>query len=64
VVSIQKGADDLLKLPLRGPSYMAVVLNVADTVDGFPFTLHFLFAFSPVQSNPYIYIIRRPSPAR
>ena len=32
---------------------MAVMLNVTDAADGFPFTSHSIFSFLPVQSNCY-----------
>jgi hypothetical protein len=41
------------RLPQRIPSDMAVMLNVTDVADGFPFTPKALFPFSPVQSDPY-----------
>lgn len=46
------------------PSYMAVMLNMTDTADGFPLSLHVPFPFYPAQSAPCTLSTRRSSLVR
>jgi hypothetical protein len=43
---------------------MAVMLDMTDAADGFPFTPHSPFPFSQVQSNSCTHSIHSPSLAR
>ena len=49
------------KRPQRGPSYVAILLNMTDAVDGFSFTPRARSTFSLVQSNTFTLSIRRSS---
>ena len=59
-VNKRKACNTYKWLPQSGPLYLAIMLNMTGSVDGFPFILRPFFLFSPIQSHCCTLNISRP----